>query len=238
MINDEEICLDRHPWWGPPESGNDDSCSGHIRAEASGIALARQEERARDLGERSRALKQRVDQAEDDAKQAVAGAKQRADETADRAQSKWAQMKADAAARREDIKAKIDKRADELDAKAAATDGLGRGGRSRRNRLRHLGCLRRAIGRSRRTRLRGGTGQGRCQVGLARQAPCQWPDSRGGSLVTMRSPAERGRRMRRRRHRRHREWAPAWRPPRSRRSASRSRRFLPSRRMVIRSAMR
>ena len=51
----------------------------------------------------------------------MAGAKQRADETADRAQSKWAQMKADAAARREDIKAKIDKRADELDAKAAAT---------------------------------------------------------------------------------------------------------------------
>jgi hypothetical protein len=21
MINGEEICLDRHPWWGPPESG-------------------------------------------------------------------------------------------------------------------------------------------------------------------------------------------------------------------------
>jgi hypothetical protein len=31
-------------------------------------------------------------------------------------------MKADAAARREDIKAKIEKRADQLDAKAAATD--------------------------------------------------------------------------------------------------------------------
>ena len=30
MINGEEICLDRHPWWGPPESGYDDSCSGHI----------------------------------------------------------------------------------------------------------------------------------------------------------------------------------------------------------------
>jgi hypothetical protein len=30
MINGEEICLDRHPWWGPPESGSDDSCSGHI----------------------------------------------------------------------------------------------------------------------------------------------------------------------------------------------------------------
>jgi hypothetical protein len=30
MINGEEICLDRHPWWGPPESGYDGSCSGHI----------------------------------------------------------------------------------------------------------------------------------------------------------------------------------------------------------------
>jgi hypothetical protein len=51
-------------------------------------------------------LKQRVDQAQDDANKAVADAKQRTDEAADRAQSKWAQMKADAAARREDIKAK------------------------------------------------------------------------------------------------------------------------------------
>jgi hypothetical protein len=49
-------------------------------------------------------------------------AEQRAGETADRAQSKWAQMKADAAARREDIKAKVDKRAEQLDAKAAAKD--------------------------------------------------------------------------------------------------------------------
>jgi len=49
-------------------------------------------------------------------------AKQQAGEAADRAQSKWAQMKADAAARREDIKAKIDKRADERDAKAAAKE--------------------------------------------------------------------------------------------------------------------
>ena len=30
MVNGEEICPDRHPWWGPPESGYDDSCSGHI----------------------------------------------------------------------------------------------------------------------------------------------------------------------------------------------------------------
>lgn len=49
-------------------------------------------------------------------------AKQQTDEAVDRAQSKWAQMKADAAARREDFKAKIEKRADERDAKAAAKD--------------------------------------------------------------------------------------------------------------------
>jgi hypothetical protein len=30
MVAGEEICLDRHPWWGPPESGYNDSCSGHI----------------------------------------------------------------------------------------------------------------------------------------------------------------------------------------------------------------
>ena len=30
MFTGEELCLDRHPWWGPPESGSDDSCSGHI----------------------------------------------------------------------------------------------------------------------------------------------------------------------------------------------------------------
>ena len=48
--------------------------------------------------------------------------KQQADEVGDRAQTKWAEMKADAAARRQDIKAKIEKRADQLDAKAAATD--------------------------------------------------------------------------------------------------------------------
>ena len=50
------------------------------------------------------------------------GAKQQVEETADRAESKWAQMKADAAARREDFKAKIEKRAEQRDAKAAAKE--------------------------------------------------------------------------------------------------------------------
>ena len=49
-------------------------------------------------------------------------AKQQTDEAVDRAQSKWAQMKADAAARRQDFKAKIEKRAEERDAKEAAKD--------------------------------------------------------------------------------------------------------------------
>ena len=26
----EWICLDRRPWWGPPESGVNTDCSGHI----------------------------------------------------------------------------------------------------------------------------------------------------------------------------------------------------------------
>ena len=30
MALNEELCLDRRPWWGPPESGYDSTCSGHI----------------------------------------------------------------------------------------------------------------------------------------------------------------------------------------------------------------
>jgi hypothetical protein len=30
LINGEEICLDRSPWWGPPTAGSDPDCSGHI----------------------------------------------------------------------------------------------------------------------------------------------------------------------------------------------------------------
>ena len=26
----EEICFDRRPWWGPPESGTNQSCAGHM----------------------------------------------------------------------------------------------------------------------------------------------------------------------------------------------------------------
>ena len=67
-------------------------------------------------------LRQRIDQAQQDAKDAQQRAQQRADQTADRARGKWAQMKADAAARRDDVKAKIDHRSRELDAKTAASE--------------------------------------------------------------------------------------------------------------------
>ena len=30
LVADESICLDRQPWWGPPESGVNTDCSGHI----------------------------------------------------------------------------------------------------------------------------------------------------------------------------------------------------------------
>jgi hypothetical protein len=67
-------------------------------------------------------LKQRIHQAQDDVEVAVDDTKQQAGVTADEARSKWAQMMADAAARREDVKAKIDKRTRELDAKSAAKE--------------------------------------------------------------------------------------------------------------------
>jgi hypothetical protein len=67
-------------------------------------------------------LKQRIGQAQADVDRAAESARQQADQGADRARSKWVQMRADAAAKREDVKGKIDKRNRELDAKAAASD--------------------------------------------------------------------------------------------------------------------
>ena len=51
-------------------------------------------------------LKQRIDQAQVDADLARKDAQQQAGQAADRAQGKWAEMKADAAAKMEDVKAK------------------------------------------------------------------------------------------------------------------------------------
>ena len=67
-------------------------------------------------------LGQRIDQAQDDLDQAAADTEQKAREATAGTQSKWTQMMADAAARRDDIKAKVDKRTRELDAKAAAKE--------------------------------------------------------------------------------------------------------------------
>jgi low affinity Fe/Cu permease len=67
-------------------------------------------------------LRQRIDQIQTNMDQTAKEAKQQTGQAADRAQSKWAQMKADATAKREDVKAKIDKRTRQLDAKAAASD--------------------------------------------------------------------------------------------------------------------
>src|SRR6266498_1846141 len=66
-------------------------------------------------------LRQRIDQAQVDMNLAVKDAKQQAGEAAASARSKWAQMKTDAAARMDDLQAKIDKRAQQLDARAAAS---------------------------------------------------------------------------------------------------------------------
>ena len=67
-------------------------------------------------------LKGRIHQAQDDVEQAAEESKQQASKAAGDARSKWAQMKADAAARKDDIKAKIDKRNRQLDAGAAADE--------------------------------------------------------------------------------------------------------------------
>lgn len=67
-------------------------------------------------------LKQRIDRAQDDIDRATESARQRAGQVGGGAPSKWAQIRADAAAKMEDVKGKIDKRNRELDARAAASE--------------------------------------------------------------------------------------------------------------------
>jgi hypothetical protein len=67
-------------------------------------------------------LRQRIDQAQVDVNLAAKDAQQQVGEAAASARSKWAQMKADDAAKMDDLQAKIDQRTDQLDAKAAAHD--------------------------------------------------------------------------------------------------------------------
>jgi hypothetical protein len=54
--------------------------------------------------------------------QAAKGARQEASAAADSARSKWAQMKADATAKMDDLQARIDKRGEQFDANLAADD--------------------------------------------------------------------------------------------------------------------
>ena len=67
-------------------------------------------------------LKQRIDRAHADLNQSVENARQEASQAADNARTKWAQLKADGAAKMSDVKADINKRARQVDAKAAAAD--------------------------------------------------------------------------------------------------------------------
>lgn len=64
-------------------------------------------------------LEERIDRAQVDLN---LDAEQGVGKTSDETQSKWAQMKADASAKMEDIKGKIDKRNEKIDADMAATD--------------------------------------------------------------------------------------------------------------------
>jgi hypothetical protein len=70
-------------------------------------------------------LRQRIDQAKVDVDLAAMDARQQVGEAAASARSKWAQMKADAAAKLDDFEAKMDRRADQRDAKVAARQADG-----------------------------------------------------------------------------------------------------------------
>jgi hypothetical protein len=70
-------------------------------------------------------LRQRIDQARVDADLAAKDARQQVGEAAASARSTWAQMKADAAAKLDDLEARMDRRADQHDAKVAARQADG-----------------------------------------------------------------------------------------------------------------
>ena len=70
-------------------------------------------------------LRQRIDQARVDVDLAAKDTRQQVGEAAASARSKWAQMKADAAAKLDDFEAKMDRQADQHDAKVAARQADG-----------------------------------------------------------------------------------------------------------------
>jgi hypothetical protein len=70
-------------------------------------------------------LRQRIDQAKVDLDLAAMDARQQVGEAAASARSRWAQLKADAAAKLDDLEAKIDRRADHRDATLATRQADG-----------------------------------------------------------------------------------------------------------------
>jgi hypothetical protein len=70
-------------------------------------------------------LRQRIDQARVDVDLAAKDTRQQVGEVAASARSTWAQLKADAAAKLDDFEAKMDRRADQHDAKVAARQADG-----------------------------------------------------------------------------------------------------------------
>ena len=70
-------------------------------------------------------LKQRIGLAQDDADRALAGARQQASAAADKAQSSWEQTRSDARTRLNALKAKAQRRADQVDAAFAVADADG-----------------------------------------------------------------------------------------------------------------
>jgi hypothetical protein len=70
-------------------------------------------------------LRQRIDQAKAEVDQQASDARQDAQAATDKARSKWAQVKADAAAKLDDFDARMDRRADQRDAKLAARQADG-----------------------------------------------------------------------------------------------------------------
>ena len=99
-------------------------------------------------------LKERIDRAQADLDQAVQHARQEVSQAAEGAtRGKWAQLKADAAAKRSEVTADLDQRALHTDAKIAGNDAdwaEADGRRVQNPRLRRLGGRERAAGDPRR----------------------------------------------------------------------------------------
>jgi len=89
-----------------------DALQQHVAQARSAVQAAASESREQ--------LRQRIDQAQVDIDLAAKDAQEQAEQAADRARGKWAQLKVDAAAKMDNVQAKIDKRAQQLDAKLAA----------------------------------------------------------------------------------------------------------------------